>query len=261
MPQAAPASIVVPTFQEASNLAPLTERIAAAMASTGISYEILIVDDDSRDGTDEVVAYLAQKYPIRLITRKGVRGLSSAVLEGFRSAAFERFVVMDADLQHPPESIPALLACLNDPTTDFAIASRYGPAGGLSAKWPMSRRIGSRVATLLARPLVKLSDPMSGFFALRKHVWEETSRRVDPIGYKIALELVVKSGCQNVIEVPITFAIRRAGESKAGVGVMMRFLQHLWRLYCFRFPRTPWIAAGASLVLIIVAAAVVWAVV
>jgi dolichol-phosphate mannosyltransferase len=132
--------------------------------------------------------------------------------------------------------IPQLLARLDQGDCDFVIGTRYGRAGSVTADWPIARRLGSAIATLLARPLARLSDPMSGFFALHRRTWEQAAP-LDPIGYKIALELFVKGGCRHPGEVPITFASRAAGASKASVAEGRRYLRHLWRLYRFRFPR------------------------
>lgn len=244
MPVSPPAaSIIVPTFQEAPNIKALVERIFAAIAPTGRQAELIVVDDDSRDGTDELVDALQADYPIRLIVRRGERGLSGAVLAGFHEARFDRFVVLDGDLQHPPELIPKLLECLDNARHDFVIGTRYGAGAGagVGEQWPIGRRLVSRVATLLARPLAPLSDPMSGFFALHRATWENAAS-LNPIGYKIALELYVKGRCARPAEVPIHFSERTAGASKLGVAEHVRFLRHLFRLYRFRFP---WRTAGA----------------
>jgi dolichol-phosphate mannosyltransferase len=237
-------SIIVPAYREAANLSTLVERIFAAVRGAGIEAELIIVDDDSQDGTQETVERLSAEYPVRLIVRRNARGLSGAVLAGFASARGERWVVMDADLQHPPETIPAMLQHLADDRCEFVLASRYVSGGGLARDWSASRRWGSRMATWLARPLVSVSDPMSGFFALRRRVWERAGS-LDPFGYKIALELMVKSGCGRPAEVPFQFATRHAGESKAGAAEMIRYLRLLGRLYWLRHPG--WIVAFAVL--------------
>ena len=234
MPDAAAASIIVPTYREAANVEPLVERIAAALQHAAIPGEILIIDDDSNDGTEEIVAKLAQRSPVRLIVRRGQRGLSGAVLRGFAEARHDRFVVLDADLQHPPEMIPELLARFDDPAVDFVIGTRYADHGGIETNWPWHRRLISRVATRLARPLAPLSDPMSGFFAIRRQTWEQAAA-LDAIGYKIALELYVKCGCRRPAEVPIRFAARHAGQSKLSMGVQVKYLRHLAKLYAFQY--------------------------
>jgi dolichol-phosphate mannosyltransferase len=211
------------------------ERTFAATNAAGLTAEMIIVDDNSNDGTEETVAKLAVRFPVRLVVRRNERGLSSAVLRGFSEARHDRLLVMDADLQHPPELVPALLEKLETPGCEFVIATRYSGQSSIAEHWPLYRRLASKVATALAKPLAHLSDPMSGFFALRREVWER-AERLSPLGYKIALELFVKGRCRRAEEVPIHFATRRAGESKAGLREFVHYLRHLWRLYWFRFP-------------------------
>jgi len=223
-------SIIVPTYREAPNLEPLVSRLAASMASTSDTYEILIVDDDSRDGTDAIVATLAETCPVQLVTRTGPRDLSLAVIDGLRRAKGQELVVMDADLSHPPEQVPELLAALRQPGTDFVIGSRF-VHGGRTQDWSGRRRLNSTVATLLCRPLVgAISDPMAGFFALHRDTFLN-AEGLAPIGYKIALELICRCRCQHVVEVPITFRDRAVGESKLNLEQQARYLLHLDRLY------------------------------
>lgn len=230
------ASVIVPAFREAANIAALTERLFAAGKANGWTIELIVVDDDSRDGTEEIVAELAERFEVRVIVRRGERGLSSAVLAGFANAKHEKLAVMDADLQHPPEIIPSLLERLDDSNCDFVIATRYSKSGAVASDWPMRRRLASKLGTLIAAPLAPLSDPMSGCFAITKTTLARASR-LDPLGYKIALELYVKCGCRRPCEVPMQFAARVAGESKASFAEGVRFLRHLGRLYRFRFVR------------------------
>lgn len=227
-------SIIVPAYREAPNLAALVTRSFAALASAGMQGELIIVDDNSNDGTDHVVASLQPGHPVRLIIRKDERGLSSAVVRGFCEARHDVFVVLDADLQHPPELIPNLVRRLQQGDCDFVMATRYG-GGVVSNEWPWYRRLGSLAATALARPLASTTDPMSGYFALYRRTWQR-AERLDPIGYKIALELIVKCRCRTLGEVPIEFAARVAGESKASAAEALRFVRHLRRLYRFKFP-------------------------
>ena len=249
-PPATAVSIIVPAYREADNLKPLIERTFAALTDAAIKAELIIVDDNSQDGTSEIVASLTPRYPVKLIVRRDQRGLSSAVLAGFAQARSDRFVVMDADLQHPPEMIPALLTRLDSDDCDFVIGTRYGAGGALDRDWPLRRRIISKFATLLARPLAPLSDPMSGFFALHRRTWEQAAP-LDPIGYKIALELYVKGRCHRPAEVPFSFAARHAGESKLSFAEQVCYVQHLGRLYRYRFP---WLV---RLVLLLIFAGVV----
>jgi dolichol-phosphate mannosyltransferase len=138
---------------------------------------------------------------------------------------------MDADLSHPPEAIPGLLQTLRDPRVNMAIGSRFVPGGRVDLRWPLHRRLNSLVARLLARPLTPVRDMMSGFFAVRRS--ELRLGGLAPVGYKIALELIVRHGWRNVVEVPITFADRTAGRTKLSVAEQIRYLRHLGRLYRF----------------------------
>ena len=226
-------SIIVPTFREADNIAPLAERIDAALSGTGIEWELLLVDDDSSDGSEAVAAELARRLPVRMVTRRETpRDLSLAVIEGIRLSRFDRLVVMDADLSHPPERIVDLLAAL-DGDCDIVIGSRYTSGGIVDRSWSLYRVLNSRLATWLARPLVKCSDPMAGFFATRRSRLPEL-RTLRPMGYKIALELMVR-GHLRVREVPIDFRDRSIGFSKMNWRQQIRFLRHLSRLYNYKF--------------------------
>lgn len=226
-------SIIVPTYREEANLRPLVERIASAMQAAATPprpYEVLIADDNSQDGTEQTAADLARRYPVKLIVRTGMRDLSLAVMDGLRQARGQYLVVMDADLSHPPEQIPAMLALLDQPPTEFVIGSRY-VSGGQTQDWGGGRRLNSYIATILAKPLTSgISDPMSGFFALRRETFEH-GKNFNPIGYKIGLELIRRCECRHVVEVPITFQNRVRGQSKLNFEQQARYLLHLDRLY------------------------------
>ena len=225
-------SIVVPTYREAANLPELVERVEQVAREHGLVVEMLIMGDDSRDGTVETVAELNRGW-VRLVVRQGERGLSAAVLDGFRQARHDILVVMDADLSHPPERIPALVAEL-EAGADFVFGSRYVAGGSTDELWGVLRRLNSRVATLLARPFTRVKDPMSGFFALRRGTWERAAP-LNPVGYKIGLELLVKCPVDEVREAPIHFAKRRHGKSKLNVREQLRYLQHLRRLAIYKY--------------------------
>jgi dolichol-phosphate mannosyltransferase len=229
-------SIVVPALNEAKNLPELARRVHAAMA--GRHYELLIVDDNSQDGTPAVAADLARTYPLRLHVRAEPKdGLSGAVLEGFALASGDVLVVMDADLQHPPEKLPELLSAVETGGAEFAIGSRYVVGGSTAEKWSPARKLNSWIATVLARPFAgKTRDPMSGFFALRRSTFAR-GRHLTPLGYKIGLELMCKCRVQGVAEVPIHFDTRAAGESKLTIQQQFKYLEHLSRLYDFCYPR------------------------
>ncbi len=227
-------AIIVPTYQEAPNLRPLCERGFAATGAAGIVVEIIVVDDDSNDGSATVVQELAADYDIRIVVRKGERGLSSAVVRGFAEARHDVFLVMDEDLSHPPESIPTVADKVFTGEADFALGSRY-VGGGEMRNWPWLRRLNSWLATLPARPLTPVRDPMAGFFCLRRDVWQR-AERLNPIGYKIGLELMVKSRCRRCAEIPIIFADRVRGDSKLTLWQQLLYLRQLCGLYWFRFP-------------------------
>ncbi|HRX85479.1 MAG TPA: polyprenol monophosphomannose synthase [Phycisphaerae bacterium] len=231
-------SVVVPTYCEADNIRPLITRITAAMAQADLQHEIIIVDDNSRDGTEALCAELvADGMPLRLIVRRDERGLSSAVLRGFTEARGDILVCLDADLSHPPEAIPQLVATLERDGADFVIGSRYVAGGTTDQSWGLFRWLNSKVATLLARPFTRARDPMAGFFALRRQTFAAAAP-LDPIGYKIGLELIVKCRCRRVMEVPIHFADRRAGESKLNLREQLNYVRHLARLARFKLAGT-----------------------
>jgi dolichol-phosphate mannosyltransferase len=225
-------SIIVPTFREVESLPHLIDRVGRLRDEQQLDVEMLIMDDDSRDGTAEMIAARPESW-VRLVVRTQERGLSPAVLEGLRLARGEILVSMDADLSHPPEAIPAMLGKLQD-GADFVIGSRYVKGGSTSDDWGFLRWLNSRVATALARPLVTARDPMAGFFAFRRSTFA-SGRDFNPVGYKIALELIVKCSCERVVEVPIHFEDRRFGQSKLTLKQQILYLQHLRRLYMFKY--------------------------
>lgn len=230
-------SIVVPTYREADNLPILTRRLAATLRPLGWVWEVIIVDDNSPDATPAVLEQLRKQYPeFNYRIRTNERGLSSAVLAGISLARHDYVLVMDADLSHPPESVPELIKPLAQGQADYVIGSRY-VTGGRTEDWGFLRWLNSYGATLLSRPLIgAVRDPMAGFFALRRNTLGQAAA-LNPVGYKISLELMVKCGTQRVHEVPIVFRNRLLGESKLTMGQQMQYLQHLARLYQFRFPR------------------------
>ena len=229
-------SIIVPALNEAENLPLLVPRVVEALP--GRDVEILIVDDNSRDATRAVAQELKKTYPLTLIVREQPKdGLSGAVLEGMSRATGEIFVVMDADLQHPPEKLPELIAPLERDEADFVLGSRYVKGGSTETQWGLFRKLNSWVATVLARPFAgRVTDPMSGFFALRRSTYEGATR-LTPLGYKIALELMCKCRVRRVREIPIHFGMRQRGESKLTLNQQFKYLEHLSRLYDYTFPR------------------------
>jgi dolichol-phosphate mannosyltransferase len=227
-------SVIVPTFCEADNLPELAERLFSSLSQELYDTELIIVDDNSPDETRSICQALNRRFPVRLIVRTTERGLSSAVIEGIRNASGEILVIMDADLSHPPEAVPELVATLENPITDFVIGSRYVRGGSTDEDWGMLRYLNSRLATWLATPLTRAADPMAGFFGLRRETFE-AAEQLNPIGYKIGLELMVKCRCQRVVEVPIHFANRKCGTSKLNLREQLNYIRHLARLYGFQW--------------------------
>jgi dolichol-phosphate mannosyltransferase len=224
-------SVVVPTYREVESLPHLLDRLRD-LREAGVALDVLVMDDDSQDGTEALIAARGEPW-VELVVRTRDRGLSPSVLDGLQRAKGDVLVVMDADLSHPPERIPAMIQALRE-GSDLVIGSRYVEGGTTSHDWGFGRWLNSRVATLLARPFTHISDPMSGFIALRRSTFR-TGRDFNPVGYKIGLELIVKCGCKRVGEVPIHFENRKYGESKLSLREQLKYLQHLRRLAIYKY--------------------------
>ena len=218
-------SLIIPTLNEAENIDPLLTAIFGSLADQSFAIEVLVVDDGSTDSTRDRVRAWSENYPVRLIERDNERGLTGAVLAGAQVAAGDVVVVMDADLSHPADALPKLIEPVLSGQCDMVIGSRY-TRGGATVGWPMKRKVISRVASLLAWPLVDVADPMSGYFSVRK----EHVLKVDPKagGFKIGLEVIANASVPLTIEeVPIVFTERQAGHSKLGAGQVMAYLDRL----------------------------------
>lgn len=247
------ATVVVPAYKEKENLRALTERLFAALKEASYDrVELVIVDDNSRDGSVEEVEQLQKEgYNARIVVRTEERGLSSAVLRGFDEAKGELLLCMDADLQHPPETVPLLLDELHGTGShDFVLGTRYGEGTSVDKKWPLHRKVISGGARALARPLTSLTDPMSGLFGVRAEVFQRHRAKISGMGFKVGLEIYVKCGLHRHAEVPFNFASRVYGTSKLTGGVMVQYVQHLGQLYAYR---SPWILI-LLFVLVVVAA-------
>lgn len=224
-------SIIIPTYNERENIGTVLNRCSAVLEATKYEYELVVVDDDSPDRTWEFVeeAYSDDEH-VRAIRRTGQRGLALSITEGFRAASMEYGVVIDGDLQHPPEKIPELLAAL-DGGADIAIGSRHTEGGGIE-NWTYFRRAVSKGATALAKFTVPtargISDPMSGLFAVRQSVVADVE--LEPRGYKILLEILSKCEYDQVVEVPYTFRERIGGESKLTADQYQQFIEHVLEL-------------------------------
>lgn len=228
-------SVIIPTYKEAENLPHMIKAVDEALRQHDWAYELVFVDDNSQDGSAEIVAELADEFPARMLVRKRVRGLSSAVLYGIEHSSGEFIVVMDADLSHPASAIPEMIGLLRSGSSDFVVGSRYAEGGSIHEDWGLFRTINSRLPSLLVTPLTPIKDPMSGFFAFRRQDMPPQDR-LSPIGYKIGLEIFVKGVFTKPGEVPIHFSERKFGESKLSLREQVYFLRHLRRLYQYRYP-------------------------
>src|ERR1039457_4322278 len=229
-------ALVIPTLREADNIGGLLVHIRSVLDPLKIAYEILVVDDDSRDGTEEIVSAIAQKDPrVRLLIRKGERGLSGAVLYGWQNTDAAILGVMDADLQHPPELLPALIAAIYS-GHDLVIGSRY-TAGGSMRDWNLVRKLISAAAVWVTWPIqrsgLRAKDPMSGFFLVRRECLERIP--FQSAGFKLLLEVLVRGHIRSVEEVPFAFGQRYRGASKASFKVAVDYARLLARLYASRF--------------------------
>jgi dolichol-phosphate mannosyltransferase len=240
-------SIVIPTYNEKDNIEPLLSRVGAVLQP--YDYEILIIDDNSSDGTVELALEMASRYPLRVISRKTERGLASAVARGFVESYGEIVGVMDADLQHPPEVLIPMIKAV-EKGADVAVASRY-IAGGGCQDWSRLRILESKIATLFAhlflRSARKVKDPMSGYFMVKRQTIDGVDLK--PTGYKILLEVLVKGRIKEIAEVPFIFRVRERGSSKLNTRQQVEYLKHVVALmkYSGEFKRImKYCAVGAS---------------
>ena len=235
---AAPAalSIVVPTYNERERLGDLVHALFTGYAAAGIDGELVIVDDNSPDGTGLIADDLARQYRITVIHRSGKLGLGTAVVAGFEQASAAVVGVIDADLSHPPDMPPRMLAVMRQTGADIVIGSRYIPGGG-TRNWPLARRIMSRLACLAARPLTPVVDATSGLFLIRRDLARTV--RISAGGFKICLELLVRGRPASVVEVPYIFSDRAAGQSKMNSREALGYLAQLRDLWRFHRSQPP----------------------
>jgi dolichol-phosphate mannosyltransferase len=223
-------SIVVPTYNEASGIERLIVSLDQVFKTHRLDGEIVVVDDNSPDGTGAIVDRLAGAYPVRCLHRPGKMGLSSGVIDGWKFARPESDALgaMDADFPHDVNAIPAMVAALAGGEYGLAIGSRYVPGGGIE-NWPLHRKITSLVAIALAKPLTPVHDITSGFFLVRRAALDRVD--LDPIGFKIGLEVIAKAHYGRALEVPYVFTDRVAGTSKLNQGEIFNYLRQLGRIY------------------------------
>lgn len=218
-------TVVVPTYNEAENIRPLVGKLTKALHA--IRHEIIFVDDNSPDGTADIVRALANENPnVRCIKRIGRRGLSSACVEGMLAGHGKVVAVMDADLQHDEAILPELFALVQSGKADLAVGSRY-VEGGSAASFSDARGKGSLLATKLARKVLHIgfNDPMSGFFATRREVVEAAAPKLSGEGFKILLDITASHPTPlKIVEVPFVFGTRLHGDSKMDNRVVVEFL-------------------------------------
>jgi dolichol-phosphate mannosyltransferase len=231
--------LVIPTLNEEGTLGTLLDRVRTNLERLQFDFEVIVVDDDSRDGTQQIVNQLRASDPrIRLMVRKEARGLAGAVIYGWERTDANLLGVIDADLQHPPELLPDLVNAVRE-GKDIAVASRYLEEDGM-AGWNPVRRFISMLGTWVTIPLqrreIRVRDPLSGFFVLRRRCIEGV--RLQQQGFKLLLEILVRGNIRSVTEIPYHFGVRQAGSSKADLRVGLDYLQLLGRLSRNAFSKT-----------------------
>lgn len=224
-------SIIIPTYCEVQNIPLIIPEIFNVLQKENIQSELIIVDDNSPDGTAEAARKAAGKYPVRVAVRKNHKGLATAVMRGFELAQGNIVVVMDADLSHPVDKLPELIRPLREQNFDAVVGSRYIDGDGTQG-WSWPRKLARSAGGFLARGLTTLTDPTSGFIAFKKELLKDV--RLNPIGWKIILELIVKTD-PHFKEIPIIFAKRAHGKNKFSIKVQIDYLRHLGRLYGFKY--------------------------
>ncbi len=233
-------SIIIPTYNESQNIINILKSIGSNLPKN-ILTQAIIVDDNSPDGTGKIVEdYLKNlkkmaDYTIEIIHRKAKDGLGSAILNGIQHAKGDTIVVMDSDFSHPPQIIPKLIESVKKYQFDIAVASRYIKGGNIQG-WSLKRKIMSKFATLIAKKGLGIDakDPMSGFFAFKKNILNGLN--IDAIGYKILLEILVKTKNVTITEIPYTFQDRELGSSKLNLKTIVDYYKSVWKLYRYGKP-------------------------
>lgn len=224
-------SIIVPTYNEKGNIEKLIPEIFASCKGLNAKVEVIVADDKSPDGTGKLAEELAKRHNVKVLHRSEKKGLAAAVIHGFSESKSQIIGVMDADLSHPPHILPKLIRPLLNNEAELVIGSRYIKGGGVEV-WPIHRRMTSKLATLMAWPLTKVHDPMSGLFFLKRSALEGT--KLNAKGYKIGLEVLVKGNYKKVLEIPYTFRNRFVGKSKLTPTEYIHYLRNLIVLAAYK---------------------------
>lgn len=227
-------SIVVPTYNEKENIGVLVEKIFSYTRPANIETEVVVVDDNSPDGTADYVESLKDRYNVRVVRREGKLGLSSAVIKGWENCSGEILGVIDADLSHNPAILPDMVYSITHGGAEIAMGSRYIKGGGVE-NWPWFRRITSLAAVVMGWLICPVNDVTSGYMLMKREVFQEVAPRLDPIGFKINLEVLVKGDYKTVTEVPFIFTDRQAGKSKFNGKEIFNYLIHLAKLTMYWF--------------------------
>lgn len=228
-------SIILPTYNESQNILKILKSIGEILPPN-IQTEAIVIDDGSPDGTGKIVENYLKNfkritgYTIDIIHRTTKKGLSSAILHGIQQAKADTIVVMDSDFSHPPQIIPRMLEALRKYRCDIVVASRYVKGGEISG-WPLKRKLMSKMATVIAKKGlgVSTSDPMSGFFVFKRPIIK--GLKFDAIGFKMLLEILVKTRGAEVKEIPYTFTNRKFGSSKVSISTAYDYAKSVWKLY------------------------------
>lgn len=223
-------SLVIPTYNERDGLRAMVAGLSSVLERTGLEHEIVIVDDNSPDGTGVLADELAREFKLLVVHRTGKLGLSSAVIDGWKQATGDILGVMDADGSHDANILPSMVRAVAEGGADVAVGSRYVPGGGMG-DWPLHRQIISRVACVLGGLICPVKDVTSGFLVFRRDVIEGVA--LDPIGFKIGLEVLVRGRYRTFTEIAYVFTDRKAGQSKLDFKVIRQYLIQLGRLVLY----------------------------
>jgi len=228
-------SVIIPTYNESKNILQVLKSIGENLP-LHFSTQAIVVDDNSPDGTGKIVEDYMKNvkkiagYTVDIIHRTAKKGLSSAILKGLQYAKGDTIIIMDSDFSHPPQIIPRMLDALKKYQCDIVVASRYVKGGNIHG-WPLKRKLMSKLATVIAKKGlgIRITDPMSGFFAFNRAIIN--GLKFDAIGYKMLLEILVKTKGVSVKEIPYTFTDRKFGSSKVSISTAIDYAKSVWKLY------------------------------